>query len=153
MEKVISMNYSSSTSSWKPQGWVRFDLILTVKDIYINSNLNPLTQFTSSSRSTESKEILAWDISQTITKTIRFSTTIVISQMMKQGILFWVYWKVNGKWDNSMIRISQWTENHFRTNNSLGRKKEIQKGKTLRVIVRNPSRKVNYLSKVTWEKF
>ena len=35
---------------------MRFDLILTVRDIYINSNLNPLTKFTSSSsRSTKFK--------------------------------------------------------------------------------------------------
>ena len=41
--KVISMNYGSSTSSWKPWRGVRLDLILMMKDIYINSNLNPLT--------------------------------------------------------------------------------------------------------------
>ena len=48
MERVISMNYSSSKSSWKSWRWVRLDLILTMRDIYINSNLNPLTKFTSS---------------------------------------------------------------------------------------------------------
>ena len=32
---------------------VRLDLVLTMRDIYINSNPNPLTKFTSSSRSTE----------------------------------------------------------------------------------------------------
>ena len=56
-KKVISMNYGSSTSSWKPWRWVRFDLILTVTDIYINPKLSPLTKFTSSSRSTEFKDI------------------------------------------------------------------------------------------------
>ena len=50
-KKVVSMNYSSSTSSWKPRRWVSLDLILMLMDIYINSDLNPLT---SSSRSTES---------------------------------------------------------------------------------------------------
>ena len=50
-KKVISMNYGSSTSSWKPWRWVRFDLIFTMRDIYISSNMNPLTKFTSSSRS------------------------------------------------------------------------------------------------------
>ena len=56
MKKVISMNYDNSTSSWKPWRWVRFDLIFSMRDIYINSNLNPLTKFTSSSsRSTEFK--------------------------------------------------------------------------------------------------
>ena len=56
--KVISMNYGSNTSSWKPWRWVRLDLILLMSDIYINSNLNPLTKFASSSRSTEFKDIL-----------------------------------------------------------------------------------------------
>ena len=36
-----------------------------MKDIYINSNLNSLTKFTSSSsRNTEFKGILSWNISQ-----------------------------------------------------------------------------------------
>ena len=43
MKKVISMNYGSSRSNWKPWRWVRLDLILMMKDIYISSNLNPLT--------------------------------------------------------------------------------------------------------------
>ena len=41
-KKAISMNYDSSTSSWKPRRWTRLDLILSMRDIYINSNLNPL---------------------------------------------------------------------------------------------------------------
>ena len=64
-KKVISMNYGSSTSSWKTWRWVRLDLIITVRDI--NSNLNPLTKFTSSSRSIQFKDILPWNISQMIT--------------------------------------------------------------------------------------
>ena len=43
-KKVISMSYGSSTSCWKPWRWVRFDLILAMRDIYINSNLNLLTK-------------------------------------------------------------------------------------------------------------
>ena len=92
----------------------RFDLILTMRDIYINSNLNLLTKLTSSSRSTEFKDILQWNISQMITKTIPISTRIVISYAMKWGILLWISWKVNGNWDNNMIRISQWRESHCR---------------------------------------
>ena len=34
-KKVISMNYGSCTSSWKPWRWVRLDLIFTMRDIYI----------------------------------------------------------------------------------------------------------------------
>ena len=79
MKKMISMNYGSSTSCWKPWRWVRLDLILTIRDIYIKSNLNPHKTITSSSRSTEFKDILPWSISQMITKTIRISTGIVIT--------------------------------------------------------------------------
>ena len=39
----------------------RLELILAMRDIYINSNLNPLTKFTSSSRSTELKDVLQWN--------------------------------------------------------------------------------------------
>ena len=77
MKKVISMNYGSSTSSWKPWRWVKLDLIFTMRDIYINSNLNTLTKFTSSSRSTEFNDILPRKISEMITKTIPISTRIV----------------------------------------------------------------------------
>ena len=101
------MNYGSSTSSWKPWRWVRLDLVFSLRDIYMNSNLNPLTKFTSSTRSTKLKDILLWNISQMITKTIPISTRIVISYVMKWGIPLTIWWKVNGNWDN-MIRISQW---------------------------------------------
>ena len=92
---MISKNYDSSTSSWKPWRWVKFDLILTMRDTYIIFNLKPLTKFTSSSRSTEFKDILLWNISQMITKIIPISKTIVISYLMKGGIPFWVWSKVN----------------------------------------------------------
>ena len=41
-----------------------------MRDISINSNLNPLTELTSSSTSTEFKDILPRNISQMITKTV-----------------------------------------------------------------------------------
>ena len=85
---MTSMNYGSSTSSWKPWGWMRLNLTLTMRDIYINSNLNPLTKFTSNSRSTELKDILPWNISQMITNTVPTSTRIVLSYVMKRGIKF-----------------------------------------------------------------
>ena len=97
-KKVISMNYSSSTSSWKPWKWVRLDLIFTMRDIHIDSNMNPLTTFTSSSRSSEFKDIFPWNISQLIRKTVPISTRIVIGYPMKWGIPFWVWCKVNGNW-------------------------------------------------------
>ena len=78
-KKVISMNYGSSERSWKPRRWMRLDLIFSMRDIYINSNPNPLTKFTSSSRSTELKDIFPWNISEMIMKTIPISTRIVIA--------------------------------------------------------------------------
>ena len=53
--KVISMNYRSSTRSWKLWRWMRLDLIFFMRDIYINSNLNSSTKFNSRSRSTKLK--------------------------------------------------------------------------------------------------
>ena len=127
MKKVISINCGSSASSWKTSKWVMLDLILSMRDIHINANLNPLTKFTSSSRSIEFKDILSWNISQMITKTIPISTRIVISYAMKWGILLWISWKVNGNWDNNMIRISQWRENHCRTDTSIRKKKKSKR--------------------------
>ena len=46
---------------------------------WFNSKLNPLSKFTSSSRSTEFKDILPRNISQMITKTVPISKWIVIS--------------------------------------------------------------------------
>ena len=63
---------------------MRLNLILTMMDIYINSNMNPLTKFTSSSRSLELKDIFSWKIPQMITKTIPISMRIVIRY---QGII------------------------------------------------------------------
>ena len=45
-------------------------------------------------------------ISEITTNTILISTGIVISYAMKQGIPFWIYWKVNGNWDSNMIRTN-----------------------------------------------
>ena len=121
-KKVISMNYGSSTSSWKPWRWVRLHLILSVRDIYVSSNLDPLTKFTSGSRSTKFKDINLSNIFQMIRKTITVSSRIVISYVMKWGISFWIWWIVNGNWDKNMIRISIWRESHCRTSTSVRRK-------------------------------
>ena len=59
-----------------------------MRDTYINSNLNLLTKFTSSSRSTEFKDILPWNISKMIANIIPVTTRIFISYAMKWGILF-----------------------------------------------------------------
>ena len=73
-KKVISINYGSSKNSWKPWKWVRLDLILLMRDIYINYNLKQVTKTADSSRSTESKDVLSWDVSQMITKIVPVST-------------------------------------------------------------------------------
>ena len=55
---LVSTNYASSTRSWNTWSWMKLDLIFTLRDIFINSSLNPLRKFTSSNRSTEFKDIL-----------------------------------------------------------------------------------------------
>ena len=120
-----------------------------MRDIYINSNLNTLAKFPSSGRSTEFKDILPCNISEIITKTVPISTRIVINYTITQSIWFWVWWKVSGHWGNNMIKISQSRESHRRKNTSV-RRKIIQKSRTLRITVWDPSRKVNNLSKVVW---
>ena len=114
----------------------------------LSSSLNPLTNFTSSSsRSTKFEDILHQNIFQMVTKTVPISMRVVISYAMKWDILFWIYWKVNGNWENN-ISISQWREYYCRTNTSTRRNKSTQKTTTVRVTVRDLSRKVNHLSKV-----
>ena len=120
IKEDVSMNYGSSRSSWKLWRWVRLDLM---RDIYINSNLNRLTKLTSSRRSIEFKNILAWNISQMIKKTIPIRMGIVISNAMKRGFPLWIWSKFNENWDNNMIIISQWRENHCRTNTNARRNK------------------------------
>ena len=119
MKKVTSMKYGSSTSSWKPRGWASLDLILMMRYIYINSNMNSLTKSTSSSRSKRFKDIFPWNIFQMITKTILISTRVFKSYTMKRDILFSVWWKVNVNWNNYIISISQWRENLGRRNTSI----------------------------------
>ena len=71
---------------------MRFDLILTMREIYINSNLNPLIKFTSGSRSNEFKDMplchRLWGNSKMITKIVSINMRIAISYAMKWGILF-----------------------------------------------------------------
>ena len=77
---------------------------ITIRDICISSNLNPPTKLTSSSRSTD---ILPWNISKMMIKTMTVSTRITISYAMKWGIPLRVWWTVHGNHDN-MIKISRW---------------------------------------------
>ena len=63
MKKVISITYNiwQQHKQLKTKEMRRFDLILSMRDIYTNSNLNPLTKVTSSSGSIEFKDILSWN--------------------------------------------------------------------------------------------
>ena len=111
-----------------------------MRDTYINSNLslsqNSLAAEALSLKISSHEESLKWSqrVSQMITKTVPISTRIIIKYAMKQGIPLWIWWKVNGNWDNNMIRISQWTESHCRTNTSIRRKKQTQKNRTMRSL-------------------
>ena len=62
------------------------DLVLSMRDIYINANLNPHARFTASSTSTDFKDILPQNISQIIMTTILISIRIVIGNTMKWDI-------------------------------------------------------------------
>ena len=59
-----------------------------MRDICINSKLNALTKFTSSSRITEFKDMLPWNISEMIKKTIPISMKIVISYVINFASCF-----------------------------------------------------------------
>ena len=82
-ERVVVAQIGKVGNVW----WrsARLDLILLMRDIYINSNLTRLPKFTSSIRSPEFKDILLWNISQMVTKTIPISTRIVIWAMRWNG--------------------------------------------------------------------
>ena len=80
--------YGSTTSICRPWRWIGLDLIFTMRNIYINFHLDPLTNFSSCSRSTKFKDILPWKYSQMITKTIPISMRIVIGCAVKRGIHF-----------------------------------------------------------------
>ena len=101
MKKVISMKYGSSTSNWKPWRWVRLDLIFSITDIYINSNLNPLTKLTNSSRSTKLKDLSNnnEDCSN------QHKNSHKLCNETRHPVV-----NVNENWDSNMIRISQWGE-------------------------------------------
>ena len=139
------MCYKSSKNSWKPWRCTRCDLIFTVRDIYINFNLDLLTW---SSRSTKFKDTFAWNISQMITKTIQINTRVVISCAMKIGIPFGVLMKVKGN-SGKNIRICQLRGSDCRTNNSSEeRNKSKRVGLCESLRVRDRSGKINHLAKV-----
>ena len=139
------MCYNSSTNSWKPWRCTRCNLIFTVRDMFINFNLDSLTW---SSRSTQFKDTLPWNISQMITKTILINARIVIRCAMKSGIPFGVLMKVKGNLGKN-IRICQLRGNDCSTSDS---SEEISQSKRVGLWeslgIRGRSGKVNHLAKV-----
>ena len=114
-KEVLSINYGISMSSWKLSWWMRLDLIFARRDLYINSNVSLLTNFSSSRRSTEFKDILSLNISQMIMMTIPIRARIIMSYTIKLGIPYWVWRKANRNWDNNMTN-TQYKENYCKTN-------------------------------------
>ena len=55
-KEVNPMKWGSCTGSRKPGRWVKLDHIFTMRDIFINFALSPLTKLTSSSKCTDFKE-------------------------------------------------------------------------------------------------
>ena len=65
---------------------------------------------------------------QNISKTIPISTRIIKSCQMNRNILFWVWRKVSGNWDNNMIRISKRSKSHYKTNTRIRGKNKPKRG-------------------------
>ena len=144
---MSSMSYGSSTSR-KPWRWVRLGLIFTMKGIYINSNMNPLSKFTSSSRSTKCKENLSHLSNDHKDGPNQHKNSHELCK--ERSSHFWVWQKLKENWDN-MIRISKWRESYCRTHTSIKREKEILKSRTVRVTLTNQGKKVTLLSKGIWD--
>ena len=86
---LISMSYNRSTSSWKPWRWLRFCLILTMRDDkgYMHQFQPRVTcKVLKQQQRTKSKYILLWNFLQLIMKTIPISTIIIESCEMKKMI-------------------------------------------------------------------
>ena len=106
MKNMISVTYGSSTSRWKPQRLVRLDLILSMRDIYIISNLNPLTKFSSSSRNTEFKDnLLPWNISWSCNTVLNAHRVVFIFSIIAfLPVCLYVY----KCWSGFLVRNTIW---------------------------------------------
>ena len=99
IKEEISMSYGCYTSNWKPWRLLRLHLTIIIRNICINSNLDPPTKFSSSTGSTYFKDILLWKIPQMIMKIIPFSTRIIKSCTMKRSFPLWLWRKLNKNQD------------------------------------------------------
>ena len=76
----------------------RFDLILMMRDIYINSNMNPLKNSLAAAEARYPPMEHLLDDHQDLPISMR----MVISYVMKRGIPLWICEKVNGNWENNI---------------------------------------------------
>ena len=117
----------------------------------MNSNLNPLTNFTGSCRNIQFKDIFPWYISQMITKTIPGSMRIVITMQWNGASCF----EFIGK--PMETETTTWSEFGKAIIEQILVSKEINKSKRAGLWESQSgkgnflSRKVNYLSNVVWD--
>ena len=100
--------------------------------------MNLLTKFTSSSRSTKPKDIFPWNISQVIT----FDFDHISASCFE----------FNGKSVETETTTSEFSNEGKAIVEQILASEEVQKSRTMRFTVRDPSRKINHLSKVTKER-
>ena len=110
------MGYSSSTSSWKPQRELILGLIF-ISNMRLNSKLDPLTKFTSSSsRGINFTDILPWKISLMITKIVSINRRIINICTIKRSIPFESEEKPMKTEPKTLITISESRDSLCRTN-------------------------------------
>ena len=118
MKKRISTNYDSSTSCWKPWTWVRFDLILTMRDIYINSSWTNSQNLLATADALSLKNVPMENLSNNhkdCPNQYDNSHKLYNKSGHPAFSLIESQWKLT----NNMIRIFQWKETHCRTNTSV----------------------------------
>ena len=142
-KEVISISNGSSTSSWKPWRRMSLDLIFTMRDRYINSNLDPLTKFSTSSKNNKFKDNLPWNISQMIKKIVPISTRMVTRWAMKRGIPFEFGRK------SMETETTTWSD-FFNGGKATVEQILVSEEKKSKKAVSDPSRDVNQLSRVVW---
>ena len=96
---------------------MRLGLLFTMRDIYINFNMDPLTKSSSRCRSTSFKDILTQNLSQMTTKTVSIQTKTIIGCIMKRDISFWVW--------RETTSLRQYHDQSFKMERKLWQKKII----------------------------
>ena len=130
-KRLISSRYCSSATSWKSWRSMKFELIYTMRDKYINSKMDLFTKFSCNSRSTKFKDILPWNISQMISNTVPISIRIIKSCMVQRSIPICVCWKLINTETTIWPEFINW-ESYCTTNTRISRNKQIQKCRTVR---------------------